>query len=222
MSTLSPKVLVKRCYSAASNGLSKFGELIGSDALIYHPGIFLSFHRAALRNAPMLAGAVLGEFPAAKSIADVGCGSGGYAAEFLRRNRKVVACERSPRGRKYAQKQGLDCQFFDLAFPDIKVTGLPVDLAYSLEVAEHIPAALSDAFVEFLTKASDNVVLTAAPPGQGGQGHINEQPQSYWITKFESRKFKHDVAASARIAESLRSAGAAGYLGVNMMVFKRA
>ena len=211
----------KRIFTAASNGLSKLGEAIGSDALTYHPGIFLSFHRAALRNAPKFADAILAEFPHIKSIADIGCGSGGYAAEFQRRGLRTIACERSPRGRRYAAKQGLNCQFFDFEFPDIKVTGLPVDLATSLEVAEHIPAPLSDAFVTFLTQASNTVALTAAHPGQGGQGHINEQPQSYWINKFESRAFRHDPDASARIAAALRNSNAAGYLVDNIMLFKK-
>ena len=178
MTPPSPIQLAKRCFTAASNGLSKLGEAIGSDALTYHPGIFYSFHRAACRNAPGFADAILREFPHINSIADIGCGSGAFAAEFLRRGMRTVACERSPRGRRYAAKQGLDCQFFDLALPDIKVSGLPVDLAISLEVAEHIPASLADAFVDFIANASGTIALTAAHPGQGGQGHINEQPQS--------------------------------------------
>ena len=219
--SLSPIRLAKRCYTAGSNGLSQVGEALGWDALTYHPGIFLSFHRAALRNAPLFADAILAEFPTITSIADVGCGSGGYAAEFQRRGLRTVACERSPRGRKYAARQGLTCQFFDLAFPDIRVQGLPVDLAMSLEVAEHIPASLADAFVTFLTQASAAVALTAAPPGQGGQGHINEQPQSYWIARFESRGFRHDAEASGRIAARLQASGAAGYLATNIMVFSK-
>jgi SAM-dependent methyltransferase len=221
MAPLSPITFAKRCFFAASQGLSKLGEMVGSDALVYHPGVFRTFHRVALLNAPRFADAILAEFPTATSIADVGCGSGAYAAEFLRRTLRTVACERSPRGRRYAQRQGLDCQFFDLAVPDVEIRGLPVDLAFSLEVAEHIPASLADAFVVFLTRASDTVALTAAPPGQGGQGHINEQPQEYWIAKFHQRGFQHDAAASGRIAEALRAAGAARYLSANMMVFRR-
>lgn len=221
MTSSSPFLLAKRLANAASNGLSKLGEAIGSDALVYHPGIFLAFHRAALRNAPKFADAVLAEFPHIKSIADVGCGSGGYAAEFHRRGLRTVTCERSPRGRKYATQQGLDCQFFDLAFPDITVKGLPVDLTYSLEVAEHIPSSLAEAFVTFLTEASHSVVLSAAPPGQGGQGHINEQPQSYWIAKFDARGFRHQPDKSSRIITSLKQSNAASYLIDNIMVFQK-
>ncbi|MCA9789386.1 MAG: hypothetical protein KC462_06410, partial [Cyanobacteria bacterium HKST-UBA05] len=54
------------------------------------------------------------------------------------------------------------------------------DLAMCVEIAEHIPNRCSRQLVKTLTKASDTVFFTAAPPGQGGVGHINEQPQAFW------------------------------------------
>src|SRR5829696_2181072 len=95
--------LAKSSWQLLYHGVSRIGEAIGSDALTYNYGVFLSFHRAALRNAPHFADAVLAAFPQTRRIADIGCGSGGYAAEFKRRGLDVVACEYSPRGRRWAQ-----------------------------------------------------------------------------------------------------------------------
>ena len=58
-------------------------------------------------------------------------------------------------------------------------------MVISLEVAEHIPEKFADHFVRTLiTMAKKAVVITAAPPGQGGTDHVNEQPYEYWIDRF--------------------------------------
>lgn len=68
------------------------------------------------------------------------------------------------------------------------------DLCMSLEVAEHISQERADVFVDNLTKASDIILFSAALPGQGGTGHVNEQRLSYWVEKFAQRGFElYDV-----------------------------
>lgn len=68
--------------------------------------------------------------------------------------------------------------------------GRTFDLVQSLEVAEHIPATSADTFVENLTRHSRGLILfSAAPPGQGGEFHINEQPYDYWRQRFAARGF---------------------------------
>lgn len=58
------------------------------------------------------------------------------------------------------------------------------DLVQSLEVAEHIPAQYADTFVQNLIGHGDIILFSAAPPGQGGEFHVNEQDYSYWRDKF--------------------------------------
>lgn len=202
--------------------LSILGERLGIDSFTYNRGVFLSFHEAALVNAPKMADAVLKEFPAARSLADVGCGSGGFAAEFIRRGLKVQGCEYSPRGRQWCAKQGVPVVPFDVSKTDQTLRGAPYDLAVSFEVAEHIPEALADSFVEFFTRCGRELVFTAAAPGQAGTGHINCQSKSYWIEKIEHRGFRHDPAAADRIAVTLRERSASAYLPDNMMIFRPA
>jgi SAM-dependent methyltransferase len=65
------------------------------------------------------------------------------------------------------------------------------DLVQSLEVAEHVSADSADVFVDNLVKHSKGIILfSAAPPGQGGEFHINEQPYDYWRKKFALRGYK--------------------------------
>lgn len=68
--------------------------------------------------------------------------------------------------------------------------GRKFDLAQSLEVAEHLPASRARGFVSDLCRHSDVVFFGAAPPGQGGENHINEQPYEYWQKFFEDEGYE--------------------------------
>lgn len=63
------------------------------------------------------------------------------------------------------------------------------DLVICLEVAEHLLPERAESFVEDLTTMGDIVLFSAAIPHQGGGGHINEKPQSYWIELFERKGY---------------------------------
>jgi SAM-dependent methyltransferase len=215
--TLSERARTKLWFS-----VSRLGERLKVDALTYNDGVFGIFHRAALRDAGPVAEVLLETFPGTRSLADVGCGTGTFAAEFARRGVRVTACEYSPRARRWAERQGIVCVPFDVSKSTQPPPGCPVDVAMSLEVAEHIPVALADAFVQVMCGASRQVFFTAAHPGQGGQGHVNEQPQAYWISKFVARGFAHDQAASALASQRLTALGAADYLAANIMIFRAA
>jgi SAM-dependent methyltransferase len=63
------------------------------------------------------------------------------------------------------------------------------DLAISLEVAEHIPAASAQTFVDSLTELAPLVLFSAAIPHQGGDHHVNEQWPEYWLERFAKRSY---------------------------------
>ena len=63
------------------------------------------------------------------------------------------------------------------------------DLLLCLEVAEHLDIMHSTALVDKLTGLSDTILFSAAIPGQTGENHVNEQPHSFWLDKFEERGY---------------------------------
>jgi hypothetical protein len=67
-----------------------------------------------------------------------------------------------------------------LPFPDLGT----FDLAISFEVAEHLPANRAAGFIADLCSLAPVVAFSAAIPGQGGTGHINEQWPAYWCDLF--------------------------------------
>lgn len=202
---------------------TRFGERHGLDWLTYSPLQMLAYHRLALGDAPAVIGSLLEVFPDEQVIADVGCGSGAFAAELKRRGRAVFACEHAPGGRLAARLQGVPVAGFDLDREPPAGFGAPIDLAYCFEVAEHCTGPQGDRLVRFLGGLAPTVVFTAAHPGQGGLGHINEQEQSYWIIRFEQA----GVSFSPELTRSLQQAFAdngvtAPWFAENVMVFKRA
>jgi SAM-dependent methyltransferase len=79
--------------------------------------------------------------------------------------------------------------------------GRRFDLVQSLEVAEHIDGAHADQFVQNLVDHSHGLILfSAAPPGQGGEYHVNEQPLEYWREKFAARGYRAFDAVRPSIA----------------------
>ena len=71
------------------------------------------------------------------------------------------------------------------------------DVVWSYEVAEHIHPKYTEAFLQTLTSHGPVVVMSAAQPGQGGLGHLNEQPLQYWIERLERRGFSYLADVSA-------------------------
>lgn len=67
--------------------------------------------------------------------------------------------------------------------------GRRFDLAQSLEVAEHLPAEAAPGFVAAIVGHAPLALFSAAPPGQGGFNHVNEQPYEYWRDLFAQRQF---------------------------------
>ena len=202
--------------------LSRLGELTGQQWLIYHPLVRYYFDLVAKRNSLKLVEAVSLVFPSVRRIADVGCGSGRYAAEFQKQGMDVSACEYGASLRRRAKRNGVTKLYrFNLAESAVPMPGAPFDLAICLEVAEHIDERFADKLVDYLVSTAPCIWFTAAPPGQGGTGHVNEQLPKYWIAKFESRGAKYDCNRSRLGKEVMRAAKADHYLADNLMIFAR-
>jgi cyclopropane fatty-acyl-phospholipid synthase-like methyltransferase len=81
--------------------------------------------------------------------------------------------------------------------------GRKFNLVSSIEVAEHLPKEYVDIFVDTITnhvEKGGHIVFTAAPNGQGGDGHINLQPSEYWRHKFYDRGFEWNQLLTYKLA----------------------
>lgn len=127
----------------------------------------------------------------ARSIVDIGCGSGSW----LRAARDLGVAEVAGIDGVWAAEPnrlaGIPFRAIDLARPPYEPNGHPTfDLALCMEMAEHVSSSVSEELVQYITTHSNLVLFSAAPPGQGGDHHINEQWPAYWARLFSCHGFK--------------------------------
>jgi SAM-dependent methyltransferase len=124
------------------------------------------------------------------SVLDVGCGIGTWLAVFKENgvkeyfgidgdyvDKKLL--------RSYLEEENFQAVNLEKSF-DLE---RKFDLVISLEVAEHISMDSAKVFVDSLCRHSNNIVFSAAIPGQGGQNHLNEQWPQYWVDLFKANSF---------------------------------
>jgi SAM-dependent methyltransferase len=139
-----------------------------------------------------------------ESVLDVGCARGTWLRAWREQGVRIV--------------RGVDGGYVDPETLEISQSNFtPVnlnhpfdlqtqfDLVQSLEVGEHISEIASDIFVEALARhARFYILFSAAPPGQGGEHHINEKPYEFWRQKFERLGLVTVDAIRSQIAHDSR------------------
>ena len=128
-----------------------------------------------------------------KSFLDVGCGVGVALQRLSARGVDCLGLEGSTEAINHSPVKNL-IQKTNLNKPID--CGRRFDVVWSYEVAEHIHEQYADTYLDTLARHGDTIVVSAAHPGQGGCGHFNEQPQSYWIERMIRRGFLFDEVFS--------------------------
>jgi len=147
-----------------------------------------------------------------RSILDVGCGTGQALMDFSQRGLDALGVEGSRRAIARAPCPEL-IRRHDLRHP-LHLQRC-FDLVWCFEVAEHIHPRYVDVFVRNLVRHSPVIAMSAAPPGQGGEGHFNEQPQDYWESRFSDQGYALDEKWTAVMQEVDE------FYSRNMMVFRQ-
>jgi SAM-dependent methyltransferase len=121
-----------------------------------------------------------------KNVVDVGCGIGTWLSVFSNLGVKISGIDGSLYSSQFRIPQSSYIQFDLIREFTIDQK---FDLVICLEVAEHLPPEAAQTLISSLTKLGDRIIFSAAIPGQGGQGHLNEQWPSYWFEIFQKFGF---------------------------------
>jgi hypothetical protein len=161
--------------------------------------------QSSRHSARAIAGYVQSTIPV-RSVLDVGCARGTWLEEW----RRTQVADIFGIDGDYVQASQLLIPADHFRAADLSqpiALGRRFDLVQSLEVAEHVSANAADTFVSNLVDhATGAILFSAAPPGQGGEFHVNEQPYEYWRAKFHRHGYEpydcvrpqimHDAAIS--------------------------
>ena len=121
------------------------------------------------------------------SLIDVGCGEGWFARQFAMDSGCEVLGIDGDAHEGYHPATNIPYDQHDLRE---KLLVAPADFVVCLEVAEHLPEYRARSFVaELCGRAKEAVIFSAAIPGQGGTGHVNEQWPDYWEALFAEAGF---------------------------------
>lgn len=153
-------------YSSEFYELQQWGSLTSADIIVPH---------------------VLAMF-SVSSVADVGCGVGGWLQVFERNGIKDYLGVDGD----YVPREMLKIPSDKYLAADLKAIrslGRKFDLVCSVEVAEHLPAECAQQLVVLLSQTAPIVLFSAALPGQGGTAHLNEQWPTYWASLFAAQGY---------------------------------
>lgn len=98
------------------------------------------------------------------------------------------------------------------------------DLVICFEVAEHIDPTYNDEIVNQIyqsMKSGSVLMFTAAQPGQGGVGHINNRHKSYWKNKFEQIGLIYDEQIVKDCVDFCKQGYHMGWFINNLLCFKK-
>jgi cyclopropane fatty-acyl-phospholipid synthase-like methyltransferase len=127
-----------------------------------------------------------------KSAIDLGCGEGHYVNDLNNNGINCLGYDGNPNTTSITNNR---CQIMDLSKP--QVFEQKSEFTISLEVAEHIPKQFEDIYIQNVHNSNTKgIILTWAIPGQGGHGHVNEQPNEYALNKFLSLGYKYNTTDS--------------------------
>lgn len=157
--------------------------------------------------------------PKPTSAIDVGCGDAHWLKCLSTHNvPTVLGIEGFPACLPYTKP--IPTIIHDLSTP--LPLSMNFDLVLCIEVGEHLPERAAPTLVETCTnlvKTGHPIVFSAAPPGQGGVGHVNLQPKSYWRDLFQAHGFEESNATY--LAQLWNESGVMPWLYKNVMIFKR-
>jgi tetratricopeptide (TPR) repeat protein len=123
-----------------------------------------------------------------RSVLDVGCGVGGWVGTWLDSGADAVGVDGD-----YVPRDQLCIPADRFINHDLSTPldlGRRFDLVTCLEVAEHLPEQDAQTIVDSLCQHADVIAFSAAVPGQGGTGHVNERWPTFWAELFANRGYR--------------------------------
>lgn len=135
-----------------------------------------------------------------QSVIDLGCGAGWSTEWFAARVAHVLGVEGDPAALQARRCDSIVAHDYTLG---PLTTSEGYDLCWCAEFVEHVEARFEKNWLATMLRCR-YVCMTFAVPGQGGHHHVNEQPESYWLRRFNEAGFEHVVTETERLRATSR------------------
>ena len=154
---------------------------------IYDDAFYEFVSRTAMQSAKEIIPVINSMIGKPESVLDVGCGRGAWLFEW--KNLGVediygIDGDSAPNGLLIASDK---YKSHNLNEPFS--LNRRFDIVQCLEVAEHLAPHSGEGLISTLCQHGDIILFSAAIPGQGGEGHINERPYDYWRDLFVKKDY---------------------------------
>jgi hypothetical protein len=130
-----------------------------------------------------------------KSVIDIGCGPAGMVEYMRSKGVDAIGIDGDP---ALPKKEYVIVHDYTLGPLELE---RKFDLAYSTEFLEHVYEEFIPNFLPSFQKAK-YVFCSAAPKGQGGHHHVNENSKEYWIDVFDKYGFDYLKEDSEEISKT--------------------
>lgn len=177
-------------------------------AINHHDAEFFEQMRACRDPYRRLADAIHAIVGPQKTALDIGCGIGLQTRRLLELGWGITGAEYAPAALERLEP-GVKVKPFDLTVPlgaraSVISSKTPRACVICTETAEHLPKESADVIVQNICSlARDVIVWSAAAPGQEWPGHINLQPPSYWLKRFQARGWVLDEARTGALRDHM-------------------
>ena len=157
------------------------------------------------------------------SVLDLGCGVGSYLEGFFNAGCKyLLGIELNYNNSKKYIVDEISSFIIEGDVTEDLDLGCKFDCIISFEVGEHIDPDGTKVFINNLTSYSDKyIILTAAPPGQRGTGHINLRNKDFWIESITSKGFLYQETLVEEYKKVWKEFNVGSYILNNLMIFEK-
>lgn len=174
---------------------------------IYDRSFFMEFgakNPTYARSCALIAHEIHRRFKPETAV-DWGCGAGLHVAALRRAGVDAVGVD----GAKVPSDlcaEGVEVRVANLAGP-IPEGLVPeeYDLSSCIDVLEHLSMNDGLRALHTITEGARLLVLSCAPPGQGGHHHVNEQPRRFWVNQLAKLGWRYDRRETGRMEQSFMS-----------------
>ena len=183
----SPKVQISDISTITATDAEAYGDLYGDGANVHN--------ESYLGNVHNIVDLLVKEYNP-KSFLDIGCGSGVFVAEFLKRGIEAYGIDKNIHWKKDFDEKYPDWKknYINEDFAESKIDSV-FDLIFCIEVMEHLPDKTVLQWIEKIKTKCHFLVFTSVPWSDGTVwdkywGHINVKAVDQWVEIFEHNGFK--------------------------------